>query len=175
MVELIKVDTGEIKVTFYNSGKDAYRQMKQALWNFCSYSIPQEVFEKDECETKGFGWNATSAHLEDTSYSSSIRWLIVEVPEVKATAEEPTASADEPFYCLCALSYDANDRILDVEKDFGEFQTEEDAVSAFQTILGNPEEFADSDSKIKYWILQVEKQDMSTESVDIIIDAKIIL
>ena len=73
------------------------------------------------------------------------------------------------MYSVCALGYDANYRITDSFKDFGYFDTYEEAHELFVKIqCADPKEtFADVPHSSK-WLLQLEECEDDNESIDCI-------
>ena len=65
-------------------------------------------------------------------------------------------------YFIYGLGYDADDRITDYERSFGDFDDKDEAQDKFDEVISEAEEFIDeffreTPDEIAYWKIQLEK------------------
>ena len=76
--------------------------------------------------------------------------------------DEEDEEETEIRYFIYGLGYDANDRITDYERSFGDFDDKDEAQDRFDEVISEAEEFIDdffreTPDEIAYWKIQLEK------------------
>ena len=76
--------------------------------------------------------------------------------------DEEDEEETEIRYFIYGLGYDANDRITDYERSFGDFDDKNEAQDRFDEVISEAEEFIDeffreTPDEIAYWKIQLEK------------------
>lgn len=85
-------------------------------------------------------------------------------------------------YFICGLGYDANDRITDHERSFGDFDDKDKAQDRFDEVVSEAEEFIDeffenTPDEVACWKIQLEKCECTEEydeCIDVIEEVDII-
>ena len=76
-------------------------------------------------------------------------------------------------YYVCGIGYDNNDCVTDCEREFGDFDTVEEAQDKFAEAVREAEDnldefFLDSEPEVVYWHIQLEKCEETDEYIECI-------
>ena len=76
-------------------------------------------------------------------------------------------------YYVCGIGYDKNDCITDYDREFGDFDTVEEARDKFDEVVYEAEDnldefFLDDEPEVSYWKIQLEKCEETDEYIECI-------
>ena len=121
---------------------------------------PNETALIDYFEEIGVNWEDIAKSLLCWMSDDEVReWAEREDYDI---FEEEDEEEMEIRYFIYGLGYDANDRITDYERSFGDFDDKDEAQDRFDEVISEAEEFIDeffreTPDKIAYWKIQLEK------------------
>ena len=76
-------------------------------------------------------------------------------------------------YYVCGIGYDNNDCVTDYDREFGDFDTVEEAQEKFAEAVREAEDnldefFLDSEPEVTYWHIQLEKCEETESEINCI-------
>lgn len=133
---------------------------------------PNETKLLDYLEYCNADWEAIAKSLIGWMSDDEVRkWAEREDYDI---FEEEDEEETEIRYFICGLGYDANDRITDYERSFGDFDDKDEAQDKFDEVVSEAEESIDeffrrTPDEVAYWKIQLEKCEC-TEGYDECVD-----
>ena len=121
---------------------------------------PNETALIDYFEEIGVNWEDIAKSLLCWMSDDEVReWAEREGYDI---FDEEDEEETEIRYFIYGLGYDANDRITDYERSFGDFDDKDEAQDRFDEVVSEAEEFIDeffrgTSNKVAYWKIQLEK------------------
>lgn len=121
---------------------------------------PNETALIDYFEEIGVDWEDIAKSLLGWMSDDEVReWAEREDYDIFDNEEEQEM---EIHYFICGLGYDANNRITDHERSFGDFDDKDEAQDKFDEVVRKAEEFIDkffrnTPEEVACWKIQLEK------------------